>query len=43
NPLVKWLWLGGLLMGMGATLALWPDRKERERFEARHRAESLGI
>ncbi|VAX21329.1 Cytochrome c heme lyase subunit CcmF [hydrothermal vent metagenome] len=43
NPLVKWLWLGGLLMGMGATLALWPDRKERERFEARHRAESLGL
>ena len=38
NPLVKWLWLGGALMGVGGIVAMWPDRRERKRFEARHAA-----
>ncbi len=36
NPLVKWLWLGGLIIGLGCILAMWPDKRERKRFEARH-------
>ncbi len=40
NPLVKWIWLGTLLMGLGGILAMWPDRRERKRFEARHTAAS---
>ena len=36
NPLVKWLWLGGVVLGLGALLAVWPDKIERKRFEARH-------
>jgi cytochrome c-type biogenesis protein CcmF len=26
NPLVLWLWIGGLVMVMGTILALWPTR-----------------
>ncbi|MBF0170114.1 MAG: heme lyase CcmF/NrfE family subunit [Nitrospinae bacterium] len=40
NPLVKWFWLGGVVMTLGGILAIWPDRRERERFMARHRAEA---
>ncbi|MFQ5431921.1 MAG: heme lyase CcmF/NrfE family subunit [Nitrospinota bacterium] len=36
NPLVKWLWVGGMIMGIGTIIAMWPDRRERKRFEARH-------
>ncbi|MGK7345174.1 MAG: heme lyase CcmF/NrfE family subunit [Candidatus Nitrospinota bacterium M3_3B_026] len=39
NPLVKWLWLGGLMMSIGAILAMWPDRREKKRFLARHAAQ----
>ena len=36
NPLVKWLWIGGMIMGIGTIIAMWPDSRERKRFEARH-------
>ena len=36
NPLVKWLWVGGMIMGFGTIIAMWPDARERKRFEARH-------
>ena len=26
NPLVLWLWIGGLVMVMGTIIALWPAR-----------------
>ena len=26
NPLVLWLWIGGLVMVMGTIIALWPER-----------------
>ncbi len=38
NPLVKWLWLGGVIIGLGSMLVLWPDKRERKRFVARHLA-----
>jgi cytochrome c-type biogenesis protein CcmF len=27
NPLVVWIWLGGLVVGIGAVFAIWPDRR----------------
>jgi cytochrome c-type biogenesis protein CcmF len=31
NPLVVWIWIGGVLMTLGGTLALWPEaRRQRE-------------
>jgi cytochrome c-type biogenesis protein CcmF len=27
NPLMRWLWLGGCLMGLGAAIRLWPARQ----------------
>jgi cytochrome c-type biogenesis protein CcmF len=27
NPLVVWIWLGGLVVGFGAVFAIWPDRR----------------
>ncbi|MGB9673783.1 MAG: heme lyase CcmF/NrfE family subunit [Anaerolineales bacterium] len=29
NPLVNWLWLGGLVFILGTLVAAWPDRKEQ--------------
>ncbi len=29
NPLVNWLWLGGLVFILGALVAAWPDRDEQ--------------
>ena len=29
NPLMRWLWLGGWIMGLGAVLRLLPDRRRR--------------
>ncbi len=43
NPLVKWLWLGGVVMGFGGILAMWPDKRERKRFEARHAMDSAKV
>jgi cytochrome c-type biogenesis protein CcmF len=31
NPLVTWLWLGGLIMATGTGWALWPARRRRAR------------
>ena len=31
NPLVSWIWAGGLVLLMGAIVTMWPEgRKERE-------------
>jgi cytochrome c-type biogenesis protein CcmF len=29
NPLVVWLWIGGIVMGLGSVVAIWPDKKRR--------------
>ena len=31
NPLVNWLWLGGLVFIVGTLVAAWPDRAEERR------------
>src|SRR5262245_57416351 len=33
NPMVNFLWLGGLIFVVGAHLAVLPDRRERKRLE----------
>ncbi len=38
NPLVKWLWMGGFFIAGGTILAMWPDAREKKRFEARYAA-----
>src|SRR5262245_17504658 len=30
NPLVVWIWLGGLILAMGTAVAVWPTAAERE-------------
>jgi cytochrome c-type biogenesis protein CcmF len=39
NPLVNWLWLGGLVFILGTLVAAWPDKDPEE---ARQRASSPG-
>ena len=34
NPLVKWLWIGGFIMGIGTIIAMWPDRREKKLLDA---------
>jgi cytochrome c-type biogenesis protein CcmF len=29
NPLVRWVWVGALVSGLGAVLTVWPQRKRR--------------
>ncbi|MCW5889002.1 MAG: heme lyase CcmF/NrfE family subunit [bacterium] len=30
NPLVVWIWIGGLVMALGTAVAVWPSGRERE-------------
>jgi cytochrome c-type biogenesis protein CcmF len=34
NPLVTWMWIGGLIALAGAAVALWPSRRRRSGFAA---------
>lgn len=31
NPLVSWIWLGGIVLILGSVVAFWPDRRETRR------------
>ncbi len=33
NPLVSWIWYGGLILVAGTVVAMWPDRRERRQKE----------
>lgn len=35
NPMIVWIWLGGIVMILGTVLAFWPDAREAKRDEAR--------
>jgi cytochrome c-type biogenesis protein CcmF len=39
NPAVPWLWVGGLIVGLGAVLAIWPrgDRRRTRSASLPHR------
>jgi cytochrome c-type biogenesis protein CcmF len=42
NPLVNWLWLGGLVLILGSLVAAWPDKaQERRVVRVSHRAQSV--
>jgi cytochrome c-type biogenesis protein CcmF len=41
NPLVNWLWLGGIMFIVGTLVAAWPDmREERQAVRVGRRAPS---
>ncbi len=29
NPAVSWLWIGGMIIGIGSVIAIWPQRRRR--------------
>jgi len=41
NPLVSWMWLGGLIALGGAAIALWPSRGRRRDFALATEADAL--
>ncbi len=41
NPLVTWMWIGGLIALMGALIALWPARGRRRGAPVRTEADAL--
>ncbi len=41
NPLVQWVWIGGLVVLFGTILALFPSRIEREMDEVRKKQEKV--
>jgi cytochrome c-type biogenesis protein CcmF len=41
NPLVLWMWIGGLIALAGALLALWPSRRRRSELAADPELEAL--
>ncbi|MBU2602778.1 MAG: heme lyase CcmF/NrfE family subunit [Actinobacteria bacterium] len=36
NPLVSWLWIGGIVMVIGGIVAIWPDKRDAQRLAARY-------
>jgi len=36
NPLIVWLWVGGIVMFIGSVIAIWPDKQEKKRLIARY-------
>ncbi|MFQ5612581.1 MAG: heme lyase CcmF/NrfE family subunit [Anaerolineae bacterium] len=44
NPLVNWVWFGGLIFVLGTAVAAWPDpREERQRVAARTLGRALPV
>jgi len=35
NPLVVWIWIGGVVMLLGTVVAYWPDAREKHRLAVR--------
>jgi len=42
NPLINWVWAGGLIFVFGTLIASWPDRKQEEVLAARQERVALG-
>ena len=40
NPLVGWIWIGGVVLVVGGLIALWPARRARARQRERARAQA---
>jgi cytochrome c-type biogenesis protein CcmF len=41
NPLVMWMWIGGIIAGVGALIAVWPGRSRRKGAMVRTEADEL--
>jgi len=39
NPLAKWLWIGGVILGFGTLICMWPDMREKQRMMAKYSTE----
>ncbi|MDP6625654.1 MAG: cytochrome c-type biogenesis CcmF C-terminal domain-containing protein, partial [Nitrospinota bacterium] len=39
NPLAKWLWIGGVILGFGTIICMWPDMREKRRMMAKYSTE----
>ncbi|MCL5256197.1 MAG: heme lyase CcmF/NrfE family subunit [Chloroflexi bacterium] len=35
NPLIMWIWIGGVVLSLGALISMWPGRQEARRLESR--------
>ena len=42
NPLVSWLWIGGVVMVLGTTVVMTPTPAERHARAVEHAGESTG-
>lgn len=36
NPLVAWLWIGGVVLAIGTIIVMWPDKREKRQLEAKY-------
>ena len=36
NPLAKWLWIGGVILGFGTIICMWPDMREKQRMMSKY-------
>ncbi|MDP3938225.1 MAG: cytochrome c-type biogenesis CcmF C-terminal domain-containing protein, partial [Deltaproteobacteria bacterium] len=36
NPLVQWIWIGGLIFALGTVITMWPDASERRQLIPRY-------
>jgi cytochrome c-type biogenesis protein CcmF len=42
NPLVVWLWIGGVIMALGTVIVMLPDRRKRKQSKSKDtRAEAV--
>ena len=41
SPLIMWMWLGGFILVGGTILAMWPDKRERERLAMHYTQERI--
>ena len=40
NPMVVWIWIGGLVSSLGTVIVMWPDATEKRRMAAQYGAAS---
>jgi cytochrome c-type biogenesis protein CcmF len=41
NPLIAWIWIGGVVLAVGTLLVMLPDRRERKKLRIRYVQEAL--
>ncbi len=41
NPVMAWLWIGGLVIAFGTIIVMWPDKREAKQLAARYAKEAI--